>query len=528
MEPHNLKEAEIITDNSQVEAENKSKKRKAFVKNVANNSDNKISHVYISFKSLSIKNSFLEWSQTVTCHCFPKVFYKKTHLAIKCVWALIFLLFLTTTFFVLVNIVISYFQYNVVSSISVINERPSLFPVVTICNSNPFTTKEAENLIRNLSIDNFEKNLENVGYYEFLSYRNDLNELTKQYVNAPNYEEENKKSLGFNLSQIINSCYFNQEKCNWTNEFHWVFNYEYGNCYQFNSGLSMPNKPVDLKKQVLGGDLYGLSITLGPLINENKIPLTNNKGLKVFIHNQSFQPAIDDNFLSVEAGTETSIAIERIFLFNAPKPYSDCTDLTNGYDSDLFMFIKNSNKTYRQQDCFDLCFQQLINLKCQCLYTRYPVLYNIVSCFNSSQAYCISNLKSDYFRNQLKYVNYCSQKCPLECNQIKYENLLTSLKYPSIEEYIFGVNNQLDFNSTQNYTNLSDFNLNQESFFSLKVFYSTTKYSLITESPQMTIAGLLSSLGGSLGMFLGLSVFSFLELFEIFFKIIFILFFQKS
>ena len=45
------------------------------------------------------------------------------------------------------SIVVSY-NYDVVSLIQVENERPVLFPAVTICDSNPFTSKEAENLIR--------------------------------------------------------------------------------------------------------------------------------------------------------------------------------------------------------------------------------------------------------------------------------------------------------------------------------------------------------------------------------------------
>ena len=52
-------------------------------------------------------------------------------------------------------------------------------------------------------------------------------------------------------------------------------------------------------------------------------------------------------------------------------------------------------------------------------------------------------------------------------------------------------------------------------YYSINVFYPRLKYTLITESAQLTVISLLSNLGGSLGIFLGFSVFSLLEVFEV-------------
>jgi hypothetical protein len=42
-------------------------------------------------------------------------------------------------------------EYGVVTTIQIINEESSVFPVVTICNSNPYVTKYAENLTKDLA-----------------------------------------------------------------------------------------------------------------------------------------------------------------------------------------------------------------------------------------------------------------------------------------------------------------------------------------------------------------------------------------
>ena len=76
-------------------------------------------------------------------------------------------------------------------------------------------------------------------------------------------------------------------------------------------------------------------------------------------------------------------------------------------------------------------------------------------------------------------------------------------------------------------TDLSSYDSFREYFYAINIFYPSLKYTYISESPQMTVLNLLSSLGGSLGMFLGFSVFSLLELFELLFELILNLVFSK-
>jgi len=49
----------------------------------------------------------------------------------------------------------------------------------------------------------------------------------------------------------------------------------------------------------------------------------------------------------------------------------------------------------------------------------------------------------------------------------------------------------------------------------VNIFYDSMSYELSTESPKMDIVSLLASIGGNLGLFLGVSVFSLCELIEV-------------
>lgn len=73
--------------------------------------------------ALKIKTKFLQWSQSVTYHCFPKIFKetKKTNLCAKLICAFVFVSFSGLTSYLLLKNIIAYYRFNVVSSIKDLN-----------------------------------------------------------------------------------------------------------------------------------------------------------------------------------------------------------------------------------------------------------------------------------------------------------------------------------------------------------------------------------------------------------------------
>ena len=54
----------------------------------------------------------------------------------------------------------------------------------------------------------------------------------------------------------------------------------------------------------------------------------------------------------------------------------------------------------------------------------------------------------------------------------------------------------------------------KKSFLIINVFYPHLEYTEISLEPKTSVIGLISNLGGALGIFLGLSIFNFVELIE--------------
>ena len=143
--------------------------------------------------------------------------------------------------------------------------------------------------------------------------------------------------------------------------------------------------------------------------------------------------------------------------------------------------------------------------------------------------FCHIRFAADYQQNPDKYFHKYSPGCPLECDSIRYDTRISSQNYPSKEEYdLFKKNAQMVYE----YTNTKKLNVTTYSeykkyFFKLNVFYNSMEYTYVTLSPKITLVGLLSSLGGSLGALLGFTLFTFFEVMEILLNIIYILIFHK-
>ena len=184
----------------------------------------------------------------------------------------------------------------------------------------------------------------------------------------------------------------------------------------------------------------------------------------------------------------------------------------------------NSNRTYRQSDCLDVCYQRHIQNKCNCFSTLLPRIYETLPCLNSTQFDCLL----DSYQS-LDNIG-CQLDCPLECEFVTYNFQVSSITYPSLEHYNMFKNDSgaIGYFYTNSGTDLSSYDSFREYFYAINIYYPSLKYTYISESPQMTVFNLLSSLGGSLGMFLGFSVFSLLEVFELVFELSWKLVFTKN
>lgn len=271
----------------------------------------------------------------------------------------------------------------------------------------------------------------------------------------------------------------------------------------------------------------------------------------VFVHNASLRPLKSDQIF-IETGKRSLISVKRTFVNNVNSPYTPCQDLSS-YSSPLYDFIINSHQysTYRQKDCFNLCIQESIIAACNCSYSGIDNPYGpnstIQPCLSLSDYTCYNRIFYEFDPNEC-----ASNSCPLECQSVEYDLSVSSLADPSLSNYLNGgagygqfccffywlcpqgqyILNECScsnacFDSLINFTAI-DYETFKNYFVTFYVYYPSLTFTQLETTPAMAITDLLSNLGGSMGLIVSVSVFTLVEITELFVLILNALLFKKT
>jgi len=289
----------------------------------------------------------------------------------------------------------------------------------------------------------------------------------------------------------IRSFWFNGENLTteWANYFEAFQDSSYsGKCYRFNSGINITNHSVLTKKSKRGGKNDGFSLEFNSDANS----------FLISIYNQTQKPStIYNKVYYVSVGSRNNFKINRIYDTKLEYPYNDCFDDVSKFvlNKTIINYMKNKNWEYSEKECFRLCenSKYLEESNCNCTLRNLEDYPYKVCLYNNELKDCYNKF-IDYFN---KIDIKCSEYCLLECDTFSYDISINSGQFqPFITDNITGI----------------------------YVYYEDLRYTWINQQPKMQFIDLISNIGGSLGLFVGISFISFLELFEILIEIIFVYF----
>ena len=216
----------------------------------------------------------------------------------------------------------------------------------------------------------------------------------------------------------------------------------------------------------------------------------------------------------MSTGTETDLKINRNFVSKLGEPYSNCLKTQDSnIGSYFFNYITNNiSKTYSKQLCYSLCLQKYIINSCECSSIFLPVNYENSSYCTSEKSSCMNLAMLKMFYD--KHHQNCIEACPLECDFVEIKVTTSYATYPS--PYYRKVLSNL---SKINTTGISYLDIDR-AVLKLNVFYESMTYDKIEEEISLTQEALFATIGGFLGITLGLSISSILEIFELVFNMI--------
>ena len=463
-------------------------------------------------KKQKIKEKVYELSINSTSHGIPQAL-RNSHASLKILWTVCFLVSAVLCAIVVINSIDEYFEYDVVTKIRVIEKESLEFPTITLCHTSPFSTRNGSDFFWEIVLNHTKKFADNKNFtlFNYTSYLNtELVPSLYYQLNNPKFNDNQKKSLGLSIENMLYYCQFHLSECNSRN-FKWYFHLEYGNCYQFNTPSDDFNgNTTQSFSAEAPGETGGLQLIL--FIGDSANRLFSN-GLKVFVDDFSVKQFLV-NDIEVKPNAKTSIGLRKIVTRKYPYPYSDCAERQSFFYKETVKLYKKYNKF----GCIELGYQRFIIDNCGCSISKSNVdLFKAKPCASDKEKTCADEA---YKKNIDKLRNLLTNECPNECETASYESSYSVSDF-SVQQYYDLYRNK--FNLSEDEDLRKKFN----NGIKLNVYFPQLKYTEVSETPKVGVISLISNIGGTLGLFLGISLLSFVEIVEILIEILFILFRKK-
>ncbi|XP_042652905.1 acid-sensing ion channel 1 isoform X1 [Tyto alba] len=389
-------------------------------------------------------------------------------------------------FKVVADRIVYYLEYHHVTLLSEEESPAMTFPAVTFCNINRVRVSQLshEDLLYLAPLVDYEPGME-LGFTPAQS--------------DPWDEDEPLNLYGFfnrtchQLEDMLLSCSYRGEQCG-PDDFVAVFT-RYGKCYTFNAGQDGKPRLITMK----GGTGNGLEIMLD-IQQDEYLPVWGETdetsfeaGIKVQIHSQDEPPLIDQLGFGVAPGFQTFVSCQEQRLIYLPPPWGDCKAVAG--DSEFY-------DTYSITACRIDCETRYLVENCNCRMVHMP----------GDAPYCTPEQYKECADPALDFLvekdnEYCV--CEMPCNVTRYGKELSMVKIPSKASAKYLAKK---YNKSEQYIG--------ENILVLDIFFEALNYETIEQKKAYEVAGLLGDIGGQMGLFIGASILTVLELFDYAYEVI--------
>uniref|UniRef100_A0A8C8VLU3 Acid sensing ion channel subunit 1 n=1 Tax=Pelusios castaneus TaxID=367368 RepID=A0A8C8VLU3_9SAUR len=395
----------------------------------------------------------------------------------RLLWALFFLGSLGLLLLVCMERLAYFFTYPHVTKLDEVAAPNLTFPAITICNLNEFRFSR---ITRN--------DLYHVG--ELLALLDARYEISSPHLAEPqllaalrdkaNFRHFKAKPFdmadfynrtGHDMADMLLQCSFRGTGCTARN-FTAIFT-RLGKCYTFNSGAP----GTELLTTVKGGAGNGLELMLN-IQQEEYLPVWGDTdetsyeaGVKVQIHSQDEPPFIDQLGFGVAPGFQTFVSCQQQRLVYLPPPWGDCK--STPIESDFFT-------NYSITACRLDCETRYLAENCNCRMVHMP---------------------GEGHRLWGPFTKACAPPA------LSPRMTLNTPQPPKVQAPLPPLPTALHpWDSWEN-------------VLVLDIFFEALNYETIEQKKAYEVAGLLGDIGGQMGLFIGASILTILEIFDYLYEV---------
>lgn len=502
----------------------------------------------------------------------------------KVLWSLLVIVGFTAATLQLSFLVQKYLSFQVVEVSNMKEGMPVEFPSVTICNIATISITKVNKLLEQNSSD-----IRN--WFEFIQQTNFGKHNMRMDTHQAFYENlpEEARSIGHSIENFVVNCRFNQRDCGPANFSLFFDGKNYYNCYTFNSGYDEEKKKPKDEKLLMHttGPQNGLSLIIS-LDNDNPTPggygiyqlhnhIAFSAGVRAQVHAPNTMPSPADHGFDVPPGYSTSVGLKAILHSRLPHPHGNCT-----FDN------LEGEREYRNTifTCLQLCKQRVLVRVCGCKTAALP-MYKETDPAKGNIPFCgsIKNWKDkskdfqqeekveleplmceekvlENLNNDRSYEKSCG--CFQPCHETAYQKSL-SLSYWPLEFYQYNVLQELylmrgipmtsdliqqaydtldnlvkiyapyamqgihvDYNTSDLNDKIRASDLIRQNLIRLNIYLEDLSIVEFLQMPAYELADLFADIGGTLGLWMGISVLTIMELVELILSLFYLLFMSES
>ncbi|XP_040059723.1 acid-sensing ion channel 1B isoform X1 [Gasterosteus aculeatus] len=401
-------------------------------------------------------------------------------------WAVVFTMALSAFLLQVVDRVIYFYQYDYITMLDERVANNMTFPAVTLCNYN-FVRKSQMSYSDLIFMGPL------LGFEEGMAPGFPLAPEPDRLPGSRFSMDEFYNRTRHRMEDMLLECNFRGLDCG-PESFREIFT-RYGKCYTFNSGQDGRPLMVTMK----GGMGNGLELMLD-IQQDEYLPVWGETdetsfeaGIKVQIHTQDEPPFIDQLGFGVAPGFQTFVSCQEQRLTYLPPPWGDCK--ATPMDSDFF-------STYSITACRIDCETRYLVENCNCRMVHMP----------GDAPYCTPEQYKECADPALDFLverdnDYCV--CETPCNMTRFGKEMSFVKIPSKASAKYLAKK---FNKTEQYI--------ADNILVLDIFFEALNYETIEQKKAYELAGLLGDIGGQMGLFIGASLLTILELFDYLYEVI--------
>ncbi|KAL9986105.1 hypothetical protein ACROYT_G000185 [Oculina patagonica] len=317
------------------------------------------------------------------------------------------------------------------------------------------------------------------------------------------------RQIGHQFEDFVVYCTFRGAYCaNYSSAF-WshFWHFAYGNCYVFNGGTTEKGKNTKILKSNEPGPSYGLSLELNIEQDQYIGALTQSTGVRIDISDQGEMPFPLDKGLSLAPGYETSIGMRKVVI-NRRDPFSRNTCVNHSTSDETNIYNQTMTVNYSTTACKKSCWASNQLKSCGCMEYKFPRSADTPLCdiVNKTTEKCLKKVKDRFTNGKLS----CSNSCPPPCRESTFK-LTTSYSLWPTKTYEDYYKMELA-KRTKEVDGNDNFRAN---VLKVDIFFEELNYEVISEELSYELPNFMSDLGGSLGLWIGVSVLTVAEIFEL-------------